>query len=966
MIKKIPLFLMLLASFGIANAGPVPLSKARQVASNFVQQKGLKIDQKGGWNDLSSETPFEEFYILSGPGGKGFVLVSKDDRVIPILAYSESNTFETNDMPENIIAWLSDYDNQIRFNRENDIAPSPQTTAKWEELEKGAAKTSADVADEVPPLLSTTWSQSPRYNRYCPWHGTTQTPTGCVATAMAQIMKYWNWPPINRGAMEYTYSSAASENYDNQAYSSTLSSNFADTVFDWENMPNSLTSSSTETEINAVASLMYNVGISVNMSYGTRGSGAVTCVNSNYQFLDNPTQESYATTEVALRNYFHYKYTTNAVFSSDFTNSEWIEMLKMELNAGRPVLYAGQSQSGGGHAFVLDGYNSNNYFHVNWGWGGTANGDYAIGALNPFGSGTGASSSNQYNYSNKAVIGIEPAATIEPEDGTTTVTALSLQPSMGSVTGGGTYPNYSGVFILTATPNSGYRFLQWTDGNRDNPRYQKATGGTQIYTAVFTSTTGNSSAYKYFYNEGDPYFSYYYPNSNIPEWGIQLPYSMLADADYLDKVIFLIASDDNAPSDYVVKVYYGWPGHLDGYAPAYTSPTLTYSAGIFKFDSITLSSPLPIRHTDGGWNMYITLTSSNGGRCFKDGSCPSAAHWDYYNSQSDWVTRTSFPYCIKAHCQSSNLPAPTDLAVNNVSANGAQLSWNAPAASLSPTSYVVAYGQGIVPDAMEQQVVTNNTITLSNLANNTRYYVFVKARYRNNLASSEWVRVSFRTRDNTITNPVEVTVLANEEDWGTVSGSGVYAGGSNVTISATAMPRFQFTGWQDGNTESTRTIVPSSDATYTAYFEPIGFSFEGLSDASFGTVQVEGEDSWTIGSTTYYPYLSTVCLTATPAAAFRHWDDGNTTNPRYCTVTGNTVLTAHFDASGSKVSVSGDQRSLSVSVVEAAPIAVYDMLGRCVFRTEATPGTPTHVALSNAGVYLVRIGTGYAEKVVVR
>lgn len=267
---------------------------------------------------------------------------------------------------------------------------------------------------------------------------------------------------------------------------------------------------------------------------------------------------------------------------------------------------------------------------------------------------------------------------------------------------------------------------------------------------------------------------------------------------------------------------------------------------------------------------------------------------------------------------------------------------------------------------MEQQVVTNNTITLSNLANNTRYYVFVKARYRNNLASSEWVRVSFRTRDNTITNPVEVTVLANEEDWGTVSGSGVYAGGSNVTISATAMPRFQFTGWQDGNTESTRTIVPSSDATYTAYFEPIGFSFEGLSDASFGTVQVEGEDSWTVGTTTYYPYLSTVCLTATPATAFRHWDDGNTTNPRYCTVTGNTVLTAHFDASGSKVSVSGDQRSLSVSVVEAAPIAVYDMLGRCVFRTEATPGTPTHVTLSNAGVYLVRIGTGYAEKVVVR
>lgn len=961
--KGILVLLVLMGTLGAVLAGPVSAERARTVATNFAYQQGLKMLLQYDLMDVTSQTSFEEFYIFTGGDGKGFVLVSKDDRVMPILGYSESNAFLTKGIPEHIEAWLEDYDNQIQFNREHDIEASQEVREKWAELEKGGTKTSGHVASAVGPLMTTTWDQLDRnggltYNKFCPTHGDAHCVTGCVATAMAQVMKYWNWPRQGRGSKEYTYDSEASSNSDNTAYNDqTLSANFANVVFDWENMPDALTTTSTDVttrstddEIDAVATLIYNVGIAVSMQYGTSGSSAYTCTLSSFA-------ERYSTTDVALRNYFHYKHTANMVDYSGFTNSEWITLMKMEINAERPVLYSGRGPDGG-HAFVLDGYDANDQFHVNWGWGGHGNGYYAIGALNPPRGGAGGNSTYTFNLENQAVIGIEPMSTIPPEDGTTTVTVLSNNDDYGTVSGSGTYANYDdNLIVLSAYPASGYTFRGWSDGNRENSRYLRATGGNQTYTAFFSP---NNNQYREYYNTIHPGLCSQSADATCTEWGIKLPAEMISSFNFLDKVVFYAVN-----GTYRIKVYVG------GDAPSTdnlrdSSSYVSYSGWVW--DSVTLETPIAIDQTNPQ-TIWITMESSRGYRKTNDCAYGSGRNGHWVKSSSGWSSSNSNAFLIRGHfgfTDGEEPQAPTNVRVNSVSSNGATVSWTAPSTTtLTPSSYDVAYGVGLFPETMEAVNVSTITTTLSGLRDNTYYNVYVKANYRNDLVASEWVMASFHTYDvSNITNPVVVTAVANEESWGTVTGSGTYNSGSEVTLTATAMPGYQFVEWEDHSTSSSRRVWPTSDATYTAYFSRRGYTVTATGEN--GTVAVEGEDSWTSGDATCYPYLSTVSLTATPSDAFKYWNDGNTTNPRYITVTGNASYTATFGSTDSKVTVTSREHEVSVMVVEAAPVVIYDMLGRCVYRGEATTGSQNTVTLQAAGVYLVRVGNSYAEKIVVR
>lgn len=942
-------------------AGPVSVDRARRVASNFARQEGLKVLIQNKVVEVSGLTAFEEFYIFIAAEGKGFILVSKDDRVMPILAYSGDQAFVTKEMPEHVESWLRDYDSQIRFNREHGIEASAETKERWDALEKGGAKTSTHVADAVPMLMTTTWNQAKadpsnvdvRYNRHCPMHGQKHAVTGCVATAMAQVMNYWKWPAHGRGSNRYTWNSPASANSDGVAYTDHLFSYFADTMFAWDLMPNALTTTSdTATEEKAVASLMYNVGIALEMMYGSSVSSAYTCVPGRYQ-----SSEAYPTTDVVLRKYFYYKHTTNAVFISNFTNSEWISMLKMELNSARPVIYAGSDPSGG-HAFVLDGYDANSAFHVNWGWGGSYDGYYAIGELNPSAQNeTGGNSTYTFNLDNKAVIGIEPAQTMAPDNGTTTITAIPNNPDYGTVSGSGTYANFSDMVTLSVSPTIGYKFKCWSDGNRDNPRYLRACGGNQTFTAIFVE---DKSGDIWYYGTAESLYSF--TLGNIEEWGIKLPYSQLAGANSLTRVKFW-----SVEGSYVVRVYQG------GDAPSedncvYTSDTLTYTSSS-DMRTHTLSSAVTIDHTNPQ-PIWITLSSTDGFVIFKNLTpADPDAHW-FRTSSGNWTSSAECPYVILAHLSLASFPAPTSLAVSGQTTSGASLSWNAPT-SMTPSGYEVAYGMGLYPESMERFSTTSTSATLSGLRENIVYDVFVRAKYRNNCAASSWVKTSFRTYDTAlISDPVVVTAVPNNEGWGLVSGSGTYQSGSNVDLEAVALPGYQFEGWADGPTAASRSVAPTEDMTYTALFSRQGYPFSATSaDESLGTVSLVAEDSWTSGTTTLYPYLSTVCLTATPLEnnVFEKWNDGNTTNPRYCTVMqSNPTLTASFVSAGSKVSLTSRQRQLTVSVAEAATITIYDMHGRCVYRTEASSGSHNSVTLHAAGVYLVRVGSSYAEKIVIR
>lgn len=329
-------------------ADRVPVETARKAAVNFLHNNGAKASQL---TDLSKEAGFPNLYIFNAD--EGFVVMSADDCVQPILGYSLTGRFVTKDMPENISSWLQGYNDGIQYAIDHQTKASTETAKQWKDLENGNPNM-AKAVSVVEPLIQTKWNQGAPYNNLCP----SGTVTGCVATAMAQVMNYWNYPSHGIGSHTYI-----------PVNNTALGEQFADfnaTYYDWANMTNTYSGSSNSIEKQAVATLMYHCGVSVDMKYGpssTGGSGAST-----------------ADVATALQYYFNYSSDAQFLQRDDYVD-DWIDMLKAELNLNRPIQYSGHG-SGGGHSFICDGYDSDNYFHFNWGWSGKDDAWCPIGALN--------------------------------------------------------------------------------------------------------------------------------------------------------------------------------------------------------------------------------------------------------------------------------------------------------------------------------------------------------------------------------------------------------------------------------------------------------------------------------------------------------------------------------------------------------------------------------------------------------
>lgn len=375
--KKLIIALTLLFSVNLAFSNPIDTTTAKIIAVNFWKQN-TELNRVPDFVCEPMAPTFTGFYILNSTQKGGFVIVSADDRVQPILGYSEESSFDVTNMPPNLRDWLMGYEEQIHYAIDENIKPTEEVVAEWSTLLEGGALAPKSTT-AVNPLLATQWDQSPYYNELCPTNifasnSNGHTVTGCVATAMAQVMKYWNHPTHGRGYHSY-----------NCSFYGTQSANFANTTYDWSHMPNQLTATSSSTQVNAVATLMYHCGVSVDMNYGVvNGSSAYTSDVAD-----------------ALKSYFRYDNSTHFVLKSNYSESSWISLLKTELNTGRPIVYDGHGAAGG-HAFVCDGYDNSNYFHFNWGWGGSCNNAYySINNLTP---GTFDFTSNQ-----GAVIGIKPS-----------------------------------------------------------------------------------------------------------------------------------------------------------------------------------------------------------------------------------------------------------------------------------------------------------------------------------------------------------------------------------------------------------------------------------------------------------------------------------------------------------------------------------------------------------------------------
>ena len=364
----------------------VDVENAKVVASTFWSQNVGKLT-RAPFSDVTSQTEFTNFYIFNT--SDGFVIVSADDIAYPILGYSDAGNFDPQNIPVNMYEWLQGYEDEIQFGIENGISASAEIAADWEKLSSGQGL-SPKRSRSVNALVQTRWNQGSPYNNLCPYDSGEgeRTVTGCVATAMAQIMKYWNYPTQGNGSVTYN-----ATGYGNQT------ANFGNTTYDWNNMLNTYSNSATSAQKNAVATLMYHCGVAVHMSYGvssTGGSGAVTVGSSN------------GTAEYAMKNYFLYKNTLAGRYRSSYSDTNWKNMMYTDLDAGRPIIYTGRGD-GGGHCFICDGYNNSNQFHFNWGWGGYCDGFYAINSLVPGTGGIG-SGNGTYNESQSAIFGIEPNA----------------------------------------------------------------------------------------------------------------------------------------------------------------------------------------------------------------------------------------------------------------------------------------------------------------------------------------------------------------------------------------------------------------------------------------------------------------------------------------------------------------------------------------------------------------------------
>jgi hypothetical protein len=335
---------------------------------NFHLSHTISQPVKRNYPGLRSAGQEEEpvYYVFTMNGEGGFIIISGDDVVKPVLGYSDTGTFDKNN--PNLACWMETLAEEIASAIENNFPQDAQTQAAWDALESGRSLLSESSGDYVDPLIKTKWNQDAPYNKFCP----EQRYTGCVATAMAQIMNYYKYPATRTVTIP---------GYKTRTDNISIPAITGTTDYDWNRMLNTYSSFVTEAQQNAVATLMYHCGVGVKMDYHSTGSGA-------YSHDVAP----------ALRNYFNYDAGIDYYWRDYCSYEHWINLLKTELKANRPVYYSGQG-SDGGHAFVCDGYDTGGLFHFNWGWGGSSDGYFEVSALNPgstgIGGGSGGFNSNQ-------------------------------------------------------------------------------------------------------------------------------------------------------------------------------------------------------------------------------------------------------------------------------------------------------------------------------------------------------------------------------------------------------------------------------------------------------------------------------------------------------------------------------------------------------------------------------------------
>ena len=1000
--RNILLFLIL--ALGLPLFGdPVDENTAKQLAQNLWKEnnimgvRGNKVFKKkmpdARFVNVAPQCGYSEFYIFNNENGKGFVIIAADDCVTPILGYSYDNNFAAENLPPNLKGWLDGYAEQIQAAVEMRVNATDDIRTDWECLRQGR---NMPIRSEtaVNPLIATTWDQSPYYNALCPYDYTynQRTVTGCVATAMAQIMKYWSYPEHGIGSHSYTP--------ENHPEYGTQYVDFSSATYQWSSMPNNVTSNNT-----AVATLMYHCGVSVNMNYWV---GYPYGGGSSAQ-----TVGSFPSAEQAYKTFFDYKNTLHSISKFDYSDSQWISILKNELNAARPIHYRGQNNDGG-HSFICDGYDNSNQFHFNWGWSGSNDGYYYVNTI-------------LFPIFQQAIIGIEPNNTtysfdlvyystpIMSNDEYWFFDDMSVYAEVWN-TGSGAFNGYIGAGVYyEEIPGSGtYYFLDIMDywdrtsnplpgtyyvyGNLDcagGPPY--IPGSYAI--AMLYSMDGDLwnfidlGSYDYAYFDivyyqnieknsdfsiltGDFLYNNTDASVNVDIWntGSETFYGKfrvnLANSDgswvqnigiyecneglpanyhYTNGLDFT-GTITAPPGTYLMELAYqetgssSWyyagasnyqnpvwvyvapePVYADIYEPN-NSPNLAYSfTPNFSGNSATVNTTGSNLHNssdvdyykinlNAGYDYTITprlhdaYNSGNGNTYSVDGMfaySTDGVNWsDFYDDimtgNFSVIDGGTVYFDVISYFEGDIGTYLLSVGITRTQhANSYTISVSANPSNGGTVSGGGTYNQG---QSCTVSATANSGYTFVNWTENGTQ-VSTNANYTFTVTGNRNLVANFQAQPQ----QYNISVSANPNNSGSVSGGGTYNQGQSCTVSATANSGYTFVNWTENGTQvstnTNYTFTVTGNRNLVAHFTTQGYVITAIADPSIGGV-VTGSGGYNFGES------CTLTASANTGYTFQRWTKNGTqvsTNPTYSfTVTESATYTAHFIAQSYTITVTAN------------------------------------------------------------
>ena len=914
---------------------PVDLETAKRIGANFLQQP---INDKKIGNSFQSTN--EPYYILHSDSG--FVIISSDDAVNPIIGYSHNNPIDKDELPPNMKAWLDSRAEQIRYVIRNNIPATNEVKQEWQELQTGKKSVNKFSAGSVEPLIRTRWNQN--NNSLTP----SNSPTGCIATAMAQIMKYWEYP--KQGIDSHCYIGKVPNTLN---YQVKLCAYFKNTTYKWKDMVYN-----DDKNCLFIDTLMYHCGVSVEMFYTKTGSGAslLGAVSiSNMQPVGTPSSfvafpKYFGYIKDSLKPISRFKYINNGNSTQPaYTTAQWVEILKTELYKNRPIMYAG-----GAHAFICDGYDIDNYFHFNWGWGGLYDGYFNIDRLSPGKGGTGAGS-GEYNDYEQIIIGIVSPNGLISQVPLCSLTVNKNITSGGTVTIGGTNSSTStiqkdsgSVVTITATPATCYSFVNWTNAD-----------GTQLSTAnpLTITMTKDSTLRANFVRDsfnltlnGNPTAGGTISGTSAGKKNCNTTVSVTATANTGYTFVNWTADDGvevskNAAYSFQIRKDITLTANFQSTTSTNYTLTLTTNpttgAGTVTGGGIYASgTKVPIEAASATCYKFVNWTNANGTvtHTYKQKDTITITKNDTLRANFERITytvdvnsgtggnATKTPNTATVNCGDSviftAIPNSCYKFVNWTNANGTVTSNTNPLkiAINANTTLTANFVKDSFNLTLNRNPIAGGTISgtsagkkdcnsnISVTATPNTGYTFVNWTADGIEVSTNAAYTFQITKDITLTANFQSTALPTytltlttnpTTGAGTVTGGGTYTSGTKVVIEAIPATCYKFVNWTNANGRATHTYKQKDTITITK---------NDTLRANFGRITYTvGVNAGTGGSAAKTPNTATVncgdsvTFTATPNSCYKfvNWTNANgtvisNTNPLKIAINDNTNLVANF------------------------------------------------------------------------